>query len=119
MREVKQRVATRLAERLGHLVEKTDLDQAEVARVLGTSTRTVSRWLRDQVAPRREFRERLLEFLAVLERLSMVLRPEPAHDWLFTPNPLLDYHKPADLLRGGKFREVLAAVDALGEGVFV
>lgn len=110
---------TRLAERLGSLAEKTDLDQGDVARVLGTSPRTVSRWLREEAAPRREVRERLLEVLAVLERLSMVLNPEPAHDWLFTPNPLLSHEKPADLLRDGRFREVLGLIDALGEGVFV
>lgn len=108
-----------LAERLEKLVEQTDLDQVEVARVLGTSPRTVSRWLRAEAAPRREARERLLEVLAVLERLSATLRPEPAHDWLFTPNPMLDYRKPADLLGEGRFREVIGAIDALGEGVFV
>ncbi len=31
--------------------------------------------------------------------LSQVSRPEPANEWLFTPNPLLDREKPADLLR--------------------
>jgi len=109
----------RLAERLEELTEKTDLDQAEIARVLGTSPRTVARWFREDVAPRRDVRERLLEVLAALERLSLVLRAEPAHDWLFTPNPLLGHEKPADLLREGKFREVLGAIDAMGEGVFV
>ncbi len=108
-----------LAERLGELTEKTDLDQVEVARVLGTSARTVSRWLRDEASPRRDVRERLLEFLAVLERLSAVLQPEPAHDWLFAPNPRLGYQKPADPIRDGEFHEVLGAIDALGEGVFV
>lgn len=108
-----------LAERLKHLTHETDLDQAEVARVLGTSARTVARWILEEARPRREARERLLEVLAVLERLSMVLRPEPAHDWLFSPNPQLGHEKPADLLREGRFREVLGLIDALGEGVFV
>jgi uncharacterized protein (DUF2384 family) len=60
-----------------------------------------------------------LELLSVLDRLTMTLRPEPAHDWLFSPNPLLDNEKPIDLLSGGKYREVLGAIDSLGEGVFV
>lgn len=64
-------------------------------------------------------RERLLELIAVLERLSGVRRPEPAHGWLFTPNPMLEDHKPVELLRGGDYRRVLGAIDALGEGVFV
>jgi transcriptional regulator with XRE-family HTH domain len=108
-----------LAERLGQLAGKADLDQGDLARVLGTSTRTIARWLSEQSEPRHEARERLLEFLAVLERLGEVLRPSPAHDWLFSPNPLLDYEKPADLLQRREYRRVLAAIAAMGEGVFV
>lgn len=35
------------------------------------------------------------------------------------PNDSLDHHKPADLLRTGKFRRALGAIDAMPEGVFV
>lgn len=108
-----------LAERLGQVTTTVAFDQADVARILDTNPRTVARWLQREAAPRPEARERLLELLAVLERLSGVLRPQPAHDWLFTPNPQLDHHKPAELLREGEYRQVLGAIDALGEGVFV
>lgn len=87
--------------------------------MLEANPRTVSRWLSRQTAPRPDARERLLELIAVLERLSGVLHPEPAHDWLFTPNRSLDDHKPVDLLRTGEFRRVLGAIDAMSEGVFV
>ena len=96
-----------------------DVDQADLARMLETNPRTVSRWLSRETSPRSNARERLLELIAVLERLSGVLRPEAAHDWLFTPNPSFDHHKPVDLLRAGEFREVLGAIDAMAEGVFV
>jgi hypothetical protein len=56
--------------------------------------------------------------LAVLERLSAVLTPAAAHDWLFTPNGLLGNEKPAAMLRAGDYRHVLGAIDALGESVF-
>jgi putative toxin-antitoxin system antitoxin component (TIGR02293 family) len=110
---------TALADRLGEVVAKVELDQTELARLLDTNPRTVSRWLNKQASPRPEARERLLELIAILERLSGVLRPEPAHDWLFTPNPMLDNYRPVDLLREGKVRPVLGAIDALAEGVFV
>jgi len=87
--------------------------------VLGASPRTVARWLQHDVRPRPQARERLLEFLAVLEHLSKTLQPQAAHDWLFTPNPLLSYHKPADLLREGRYRDLLGAIDQLAEGVFI
>jgi putative toxin-antitoxin system antitoxin component (TIGR02293 family) len=107
-----------LVDRLGDRTEELDLDQAEIATVLGASPRTVARWLRAETSPSREARERLLEFLAVLDRLAGVLHPGAAHDWLFTPNATLGNEKPATLLREGKYREVLGAVDALAEGVF-
>jgi uncharacterized protein (DUF2384 family) len=112
-------LAADLMDRFGEALERSDLDQSQAARVLGASSRTVSRWLQHEVSPRPESRERLLEFLAVLEQLSKTLQPQAAHDWLFTPNPLLSYHKPADLLREGRYRDLLGAIDQLGEGVFV
>lgn len=108
-----------LPARLRYAVERTDLDQADIARLLGTNPRTVSRWLSDQAEPRPEARRRLLEVVAVLEHLSGVLKPQAAHDWLFSPNGMLDHHKPIDLLAEGEFRRVLSMIDALAEGVFV
>ncbi len=108
-----------LAERLARATAQLEVDQADVARLLDTNPRTVSRWLHRETEPRPDARERLLELIAVLEQLSGVLKAGPAHDWLFSPNPLLDHHKPVDLLRDGEYRRVLGAIDALGEGVFV
>lgn len=107
-----------LAERLESISQRVELDQADVARVLDTNPRTVARWLGRETQPRPEARERLLELIAVLEQLSGVLTPPAAHDWLFTPSPLLDHHKPVELLRAGDYRRVLGAIDALAEGVF-
>jgi transcriptional regulator with XRE-family HTH domain len=112
-------MAVELVERLESARKQAELDQGQLARLLGTNPRTVSRWLRKEARPRHTAREKLLEVLSVLELLSKALRPQPAHDWLFTPNPLLGHHKPVDLLNQGKYREVLGAIDALGEGVFV
>jgi transcriptional regulator with XRE-family HTH domain len=108
-----------LNQRLSDLAERLELEQADVARVMGTNPKTVSRWLHEQTEPRRATRERLLEFIAVLEQLSATLRPAAAHDWLFTPNPLLAHDKPADLIRDGQYRRVLGAIDALAENVFL
>jgi putative toxin-antitoxin system antitoxin component (TIGR02293 family) len=108
-----------LAERLEAATSKLELDHSDIARVVDTNPRTVSRWLHREAAPRPDARERLLELIAVLEQLSAVMKPPAAHDWLFTPNPLLTHHKPVELLRQGEYRRVLGAIDALAEGVFV
>jgi putative toxin-antitoxin system antitoxin component (TIGR02293 family) len=112
-------VATDLASRLEQASEQLEFDQSDLARVLDTNPRTVARWLHRQASPRPDSRERVLELLAVLDQLSGVLQAHAAHDWLFSPNPMLDHYKPVDLLREGEYRRVLGAIDAMGEGVFV
>ena len=42
------------------------IDAADVARVLGATSRSVARWQAAEVSPRRESEERLLELKAVL-----------------------------------------------------
>jgi len=110
---------TELAERLKLSSEQAALDQSDLARLLDTDPRTVGRWLQQESSPRPDARERLLELIAVLDRLSGVLKPQPAHDWLLSPNPALDHYKPVELLREGDYRRVLGAIDAMGEGVFL
>ena len=94
-------VATDLADRLEHASERVDLDQARPGRVLDANPRTIARWLHRQSSPRPDSRERVLDLLAVLDQLSGVLQAHAAHDWLFSPNPMLDHYKPVDLLRDG------------------
>ncbi len=108
-----------LAERVERAAAKIELGRGDLARALDANPRTLLRWLNDETVPRAEAKERMLEAIAVFERLSSTLIPGAAHDWLYTPNGGLDYHKPIDLLRAGEFRQVLGAIDALAEGVFV
>lgn len=105
-------------ERLTRVIEATGLDYVDVARMLKANPRTVSRWIHEGTEPRWEVRERLLELTAVIERLTQVVRPQAAQDWLFTPNPDLGFDKPVELVRAGRFKDVLAVIDSLGEGVF-
>ncbi|MEJ7891479.1 MAG: hypothetical protein WKF94_02430 [Solirubrobacteraceae bacterium] len=110
---------TTFAGRLRTAAERTDLDRSDLAHLVGTNPRTVARWMTQESSPRTEVRRRLLEVLAVLEQLSGVLEPQAAHDWLFSPNVLLEQQKPIDLLAEGEWRRILGLIDALAEGVFV
>ncbi len=107
------------AGRLGAASENTDLGPTELARILPASDRTVRRWLDAETVPRQRDRERTLELVVVLEELARVFKPEGASNWLFAPNPAFDFAKPADLLAAGEYREVIGAIEAIGEGVFV
>jgi Protein of unknown function (DUF2384) len=112
-------IMSALTERVESAATKIELGRGELARALDANPRTLLRWLNDESVPRVEAKERMFEALAVFDRLSSTLTPPAAHDWLFTPNGTLGYHKPIDLLRAGEFRQVLGAIDALAEGVFV
>ena len=106
-------------ERLNRVIEAAGLDYVDIARMLETNPRTVSRWINEGSEPRWDVRERLLELTAVIERLTQVVQPRAAQDWLFTPNSELGYDKPVELVRQGRFKDVLALIDSLGEGVFI
>lgn len=54
-----------------------------------------------------------------MTELSGVLASDAVHAWLFTPNPFLEFDRPIDLVAEGQYRRVLAAVEALADGVFV
>jgi CRP-like cAMP-binding protein len=106
-------------QRLSDAMTRMSIDATSVARILDKDPKTVLRWLRDDTVPRWETREQLLALDVLLERLSEVIEPSAAEEWLFTPTPALDYERPVDLVRAGGYRRVLAIIDALGEGVFV
>lgn len=107
-------------DRTGFEVALTEvgLSKREAARILGVSPSTIHRWLLRSVEPTAHARVRLVQLLEVLDRLADTLRPQTAHDWLFTPQPVLSHHKPVDLIED-RCSDVLSAVDQLGEGVFV
>ncbi|MDQ3783125.1 MAG: DUF2384 domain-containing protein [Actinomycetota bacterium] len=92
------------------------VDSNDVARVTGTTVRSVSRWI-EGASPRRPAEERLLELKSVLDLLRRVLREGPARLWLRSPNPELDYQKPLDLIQRGEYRRVIGSILAMAEGV--
>lgn len=93
------------------------VDTNDVARVLGSTPRSVARWQAAEVSPRRESEERLLELKAVVDLARKYLRAESARLWLRGPNPQLGYEKPIDLIGRGEYRRVIAALLAMAEGV--
>lgn len=95
------------------------LSQEEVGSIVGTSARTVSRWSTGEVEPQRSARDRLLELVYVGEHVSKVLEPESVNLWLFSPNELLAADTPAERIRKGDFRSVLALIEAPADGVVV
>ncbi len=102
---------------LDELLEGDILDTNDVAKVLGATQRSVSRWANHKASPRRDSEDRLLELKAVVDLLRSVLREEPARLWLRSPNPRLDWRKPLEVVADGDYRRVVAEILALAEGV--
>ncbi|MGH8924478.1 MAG: hypothetical protein ACRDWA_07580 [Acidimicrobiia bacterium] len=59
----------------------------------------------------------MLELKGVLDVLRRVLREDPAHIWIRSPNPDLSYEKPLVLIERGDYRRVIGAILAMAEGI--
>ena len=108
---------TALTSLLDHLCERDVIDTADLARVCGTSPRSVSRWRSQETTPRRESEERLLELRAVVDLVRSVMSDDAARFWLRSPNRDLGYGKPLDLIAEGEYQRVVDLLLALAEGV--
>lgn len=108
---------TTVATLLEGMLRTEIVDAPDVARVLGTSARSVTRWAAEGSMPRRDNEERLLELKAVIDALGQVMREEPARLWLRSPVPALGYRKPIDLIEEGQYRQAIGAILSIGEGV--
>jgi transcriptional regulator with XRE-family HTH domain len=106
-----------IAERVDFLAKSMALTKQDVARIVGSSPREVSRWSAGEASPQRMTKQRLLELAFIGEQLSSVLAREDANLWIFSPNQLLSGDTPAERITTGDFKTVLALIDALAEGV--
>jgi transcriptional regulator with XRE-family HTH domain len=110
-------MASGVSGQVRNLGTRLALSNEEVAEIIGTSSRTVTRWLAGEATPQRMTKQRLLELVAVGELLGSVLKAEDANLWIFTPNRLLDFDSPAERIAQGRFRDVIALIEALADGV--
>jgi hypothetical protein len=96
------------------------LSPAELAMLLGTTTRTIERWRRGEALPQRQARERLEQFERLAERVrNSFTSPDGAAAWLHADSRYLGGMRPLDALRAGRLDRVEAALEALDSGVFV
>ncbi len=102
---------------LGQLRRKVNLSQEEMARLLGTSWVTVSRWERKRAVPRSEARARLGRLQRLLERIGDSLPEDELLRFLLTPHPLLRGYKPVDLLQSDySFEDLVNFIESAKSG---
>jgi len=112
-------MAEALALKVSELTEELKMSQEDIGLIVGATARSVARWASGEVAPQRLNRQRLIELAYVAEALTEVIRGEDANLWIFSPNRLLNHDTPAERIQQGDFRSVLAAIEALAEGIVV
>jgi putative toxin-antitoxin system antitoxin component (TIGR02293 family) len=93
------------------------VDPADIARVLGTTARSVQRWAAHAAAPRRDTEERLLELATVLDLAIQILPADEARLWIRSPAAQLAWRKPLDVIRDGAYRQVIDILTAPAAGV--
>ena len=108
-----------IALKLRDIDQKASLKFADVANVLEVRPETVSRWNQGKAFPQPDPEQRLLELGYVVEQLADFYKPLEARVWLLSPQKLLDHQKPIELIRSGRFRDVLAVINELRENVYL
>lgn len=108
-----------VAARLDAIRTRAGVRSREVADLLGTTPRTVSRWRSGKVEPQPSHLSRLLYLEWLAEQLSELYEPQEARLWLFSPHPLLRGARPADLIQEDRINDVLEVIAQLRDGAYV
>jgi hypothetical protein len=89
--------------RIDHLAEwlEVTLGPRLVAYAIGVTPSEVCRFAQGE-EPRAEVETRLRNLYTATWFIASTDGPGTAHDWLMQPNPELENHTPAELLRGGE-----------------
>ena len=99
------------------LRHKAKLSQEELAKVLGTSWVTVSRWERRAAEPDQNKLARLRRLKVLIERIGKAIAEQDLVAFLTTPHPLLRGYRPVDLLESDySFEDLLDFVEAAKSG---
>ena len=99
-------------------VRSLGIEPADIARVTGAARATVGSWIRATRRPGAAHRERLLELVAVADRLTRVMETDYVAIWLQKPLPALDDEPPLDALSNGRYKEVSRLVAELENDSF-
>lgn len=95
------------------------LSVEELAGAFEVPGALVEQWLKDEAAPAGEPLDRLIELDALHRHLLRTFPPEAIPVWLRSPSHYLGGQAPVDMLQGGRFERVEAALEAIASGFFV
>ena len=104
---------------LEDLQNRGGLQGKDIANMTDSSPATVSRWRKGTATPSLDTQTFFAQLRYVVERLVDFYTPDEARLWLYAPHPLLDNERAVDLIRSGRGREVLNAIESLDAGDYL
>lgn len=105
-----------VAEKLEFLRARAAIRSVDVAKMLGTTPETVSRWKHGRAHPRSSKESLLADLGYIVERLSAFHSDaRTARAWLYSRHRFFGGARPADLVRGGRIDEVLEAIGTMAD----
>jgi hypothetical protein len=110
-------MATAYAEEVKR-VRSLGVEAGDIAAATGAGVGTVSSWARAKRQPSAGFRARLLELIALVDRLSVTMNPAYVPLWLNKPLPALGDETPVAALGQGRYKEVSRLVAELENDSF-
>lgn len=111
---------TALPQRIAALTAALGISASDLAHILGTSDRTVLRWLADETYPQHDARQKFDALDALATRLIASFdSDEGVRLWLRTESGYFGGLRPLDALLRGRIDAVDNALEALDAGVFV
>lgn len=101
-----------LSTELEHLRTKANIRTPDVARILGTASRTVARWNSGGSYPHPRNERLVLDLVYIVKQLSEFYSdPHTTRAWLYSRHKYFDGATPVDLIKAGRIQEVLDALE--------
>ncbi len=99
-------------------VRSIGVETGDIARATGAAMATVTSWLRSERQPSAAYRDRLMELIAIVDRLARTMDERYVPLWLNKPLPALGDERPLVALGHGRYKAVSKLVAELENDAF-
>ena len=99
-------------------VRALGIGTADIARATGAAMATVTSWIRSERRPSAAYRDRLMDLVAIVDRLATTMDESHVPLWLNKPLPALGEERPLVAIRNGHYRDVSRLVAELENNSF-
>ncbi len=99
-------------------VRALGIETADIARATGAAMATVTSWIRSERRPSAAYRDRLMDLVAVVDRLAATMDGAYVPVWLNKPLRALGEERPLVAIRNGRYKDVSRLVAELENDSF-